>query len=100
MPLIPNKTTTLNNGQKGVLTQAWFRGNTIIFGLPIVLSLYGEGCLIGCLAAPVAVSSFTMAYEMDGDGELASHMVVASTGLSIFTIFVWIFISKNLNLIE
>jgi hypothetical protein len=231
MPLILNKTTDLNNAQKGVLTQAWFRGNTIIFGLPIVLSLYGVGCindvsiiivaivpllnvlavilleiyrgekikplslvlsvlknpliigailgfifvstnikipnialkpltdlsktatplafiilggtlefsklkdnmiltlfgcfgrlivtpliaatfllligvkgvylgcLIGCLAAPVSVSSFTMACEMDSDGELASHIVVVSTVLSIFTMFIWIFVSKSLNLI-
>lgn len=231
MPIILNKTTALNNGQKGVLTQAWFRGNTIIFGLPIVLSLYGDGvlnevsiivvaivplvnvlavlvlefyrgkeikplklflslfknpliigallgflffilkiklpeiitkpltdlsktatpmafivlggtlefskmksnlkltllgcfgrlvitpllatllllalgikgvylgCLIGCVAAPVAVSSFTMASEMDSDGELASHIVVTSTVLSIFTIFIWILVLKTLNLI-
>jgi predicted permease len=231
MPVVLNRTTTLKNGQKGVLTQAWFRCNTIIFGLPIVLSLYGAdslnelsiiivaivpllnvlavlvlelyrgkeinlaslilsifknpliigallgfifhilkitiptiilkpisdlsktatplafivlggtlefsklkgnikltligcfgrlivtpliasifllsigikgiylGCLIACLAAPVSVSSFTMACEMDGDGELASHIVVVSTALSIFTMFIWIFISKRLNLI-
>lgn len=231
MPLILNKTTSLNNGQKGVLTQAWFRGNTIIFGLPIVISLYGTsslnelsiiivaivpllnvlavivlelyrgkdinsislilsifknpliigailgaiffamninlptvilepltdlsktatplafivlggtlefsnlknnlkltlfgcfgrliitpliavailllmgvkgiylGCLIGCIAAPVSVSSFTMACEMDSDGETASHIVVASTVLSIFTMFIWIFILKSFNLI-
>ncbi|MBK5200828.1 MAG: AEC family transporter [Spirochaetaceae bacterium] len=231
MPLILNKKTHLNNGQKGVLTQAWFRCNAIIFGLPVILSLYGDkaysetsiviittvpllnvlavvllelysektikplrliinifknpliigalfgfifygfnikipyiilnpmnsiskvatplafiilggtlelskmenniklillgalgrlivvpliailGCLalgvtgvgigvvMGCLAAPAAVSSFTMAAEMNSDAELAGQIVVVSTLLSIITIFLWIFILATLGLI-
>lgn len=231
MPLILNIKTHLNNGQKGVLTQAWFRCNAIIFGLPVILSLYGDkafsessivivttvpllnflavillelysgkkvqplkliinifknpiilgalfgfffygfdikipaillnpmkslskvatplafiilggtleisqmkdniklilfatlgrlvivpliatlGCLalgitgiylgvvVGCIAAPAAVSSFTMAAEMNSDAELAGQIVVSTTLFSIITIFLWIFILSTLRLI-
>jgi len=40
-----NKATKLTNPQKAVLVQSWFRGNTIIFGLPLAISLYGENGL-------------------------------------------------------
>jgi predicted permease len=45
LSFILNKTTKLSNAQKAVLVQAWFRGNTIIFGLPLATSLYGENGL-------------------------------------------------------
>lgn len=45
LSFILNKTTKLPNSQKGVLVQGWFRGNTIIFGLPLATSLYGESGL-------------------------------------------------------
>lgn len=49
--------------------------------------------------APVAVSSYTMAEQMDGDGELAGEIVVVSTALSILTIFIWVFLLKQLAFI-
>lgn len=49
--------------------------------------------------SPTAVSSFTMAQQMDGDGELAAQLVVFTTGLSVISIFLWIFILKQLALI-
>lgn len=49
--------------------------------------------------APTAVSSYTMAQQMGGDGELAGEIVVFTTGLSIVTIFVWVFALKQLNFI-
>lgn len=49
------------------------------------------------LTAPTAVSSFTMAEQMDGDGELAGQLVVFSSAVSVFTIFVWIFVVKQLG---
>lgn len=45
--------------------------------------------------APTAVSSYTMAEQMGGDGELAGEIVVFTTGISIATIFVWVFILKQ-----
>jgi predicted permease len=45
--------------------------------------------------APTAVSSYTMAQQMGGDGELAGEIVVFTTGVSIITIFIWIFVLKQ-----
>jgi len=49
--------------------------------------------------APTAVSSFPMAQQMDGDGELAASLVVFTSALSILTIFVWVFVLKSISLI-
>lgn len=59
-------------------------------GVEMVALLAMSGC-------PTAVSSFTMAKEMDVAGDLAGEIVVSTTILSIFTIFVWVIILKNLN---
>lgn len=50
-------------------------------------------------AAPIAVSSFTMAQNMGGDGDLAAELVLVSTVSSMATLFLWIFILKTLGLI-
>lgn len=47
--------------------------------------------------APPAVSSFTMAQQMDGDGELAGSLVILGSILSIFTIFFITFILKTMS---
>ena len=47
--------------------------------------------------APTSVSSYPMAQQMDGDGELAGQIVVFTSGLAIFTIFVWIFVLKQMG---
>ncbi len=49
--------------------------------------------------APTAVSSYTMAQQMGGDGELAGEIVVFTTGISIVTIFIWVFVLKQFNFI-
>ena len=49
--------------------------------------------------APTAVSSYTMAQQMGGDGELAGEIVVFTTGISILTIFIWVFVLKQFNFI-
>ena len=49
--------------------------------------------------APTAVSSFPMAQQMDGDGELAASLVVFTSALSILTIFLWVFVLKTMALI-
>lgn len=51
------------------------------------------------LSAPTAVSSFTMAQQMDGDGELAAQLVVFSSAFAVVTIFFWVFIIKQLGYI-
>ncbi|MDD6615687.1 MAG: AEC family transporter [Lachnospiraceae bacterium] len=50
-------------------------------------------------ATPVAASSYAMAENMGGDGELAGELVVTTTAASIVTIFLWIFILKTIGLI-
>ena len=50
-------------------------------------------------ATPVAASSYPMAQNMGGDGELAGEFVVVSTVASIFTIFGWVFVLRNLGII-
>ncbi|MBQ7942502.1 MAG: AEC family transporter [Lachnospiraceae bacterium] len=49
--------------------------------------------------APAAVSSYTMAQQMGGDGELAGEIVIFTTGISILTIFLWVFGLKQLGFI-
>ncbi len=63
-----------------------FRGPS----LGVVLVLFG---------APTAVSSYIMAKKMKNDGELAAQILLLTTMLCIFTIFVGIFILKTLQLI-
>lgn len=55
-----------------------------------VLALFGS---------PVATSSYTMAELMGGDGTLAGSLVVLTTALSIFTMFLFIFGLKQLGLV-
>ena len=50
-------------------------------------------------ASPIATSSYTMAELMDGDGTLAASLVVLTTALSIFTMFLFIFVLKQLGLV-
>ena len=48
--------------------------------------------LLALFASPTAVSSYAMANQMGGDSELAGHLVVFATALSMFTLFLWIFV--------
>ena len=54
--------------------------------------------LIGVFAAPCAVSSFTMAQQMDSDGELAGATVVYTSFFSCLTMFCWTFLFKQLGI--
>ena len=50
-------------------------------------------------AAPTAISSFTMAQQMDSDSELAGQIVVFTSAFCVVTVFMWIFILKQAYLI-
>lgn len=63
-----------------------------IRGMPLACVMLTFGC-------PVAVNSFTMAMEMDGDVDLAGELVLVSTGLSCVTLFLWIFFLRSAGLI-
>ena len=49
--------------------------------------------------APTAVSSYPMAQQMGGDGDLAAASVVFTSGFAILPIFLFIFTLKSLGLI-
>ena len=55
--------------------------------------------LIAAFASPTAVSSYPMALQMDGDGDLAAQIVAFGTALCIVTVFMWVFILKQTGLI-
>ena len=52
--------------------------------------------LLTVFGAPIAVSSFTMAQQMGGDDKLAGQLVVFSSIFSIGTMFLLIFLLKEL----
>ena len=54
--------------------------------------------LVAIFASPSAVTSFTMAQQMDSDYELAGNCVVFSSAISCFTMFMWIFVLKSMGL--
>ena len=53
--------------------------------------------LVAIFASPSAVTSFTMAQQMDSDYELAGNCVIFSSAISCFTMFLWIFTLKCLG---
>ena len=53
--------------------------------------------LLALAASPVAVSSYTMAQQMQGDDELAGQLLMFGTAVSIVTVFLWIFILKQMG---
>lgn len=73
----------------------------IFLTIAVLLGFRGEEliALMVMLAAPPAVSSFTMAQQMDGDSELAGGLVVFGSLFAVLTIFLWIFVLKSMSLI-
>jgi len=53
--------------------------------------------LLSMTASPTAVSSYTMAEEMDSDGELAGQGVVLTTAFSIFTVFIFVLVLNEMG---
>jgi predicted permease len=47
--------------------------------------------IMAIFASPTAVSSFTMAEQMGGDGDLACQLVMFSTVASVLSMFLWVF---------
>ena len=55
--------------------------------------------LLIAFAAPPAISSFTMAQQMDSDYTVAGESVIVASALSCFTIFIWVFVYSSLGII-
>lgn len=72
----------------------------IVIPVAVWFGFSGEAlaCLLVVFASPVAVSSFAMAQQMDGDQALASQVIVLSSAFCLVTLFLWIFALSSLGL--
>lgn len=73
----------------------------ITVAIGVLLGLRNE-MLVPVLAvfgSPIAVSSYTMAEQIEGDGRLAASLVVLTSVCSIVTMFLFIFALKQLGLV-
>ncbi len=74
---------------------------TIVITIAIMLGFRGVEltCLMIMFYAPTAASSYVMAVEMGGDGDLAASTVVTTTVLSVVSMFLVIFSFVSLGFI-
>ena len=72
----------------------------ICMSIAIAMGFRGSDliAMLASFAAPSAVTSFTMAKQMNGDADLAAQIVVLGTLFSILTIFLWIFSLKQFGM--
>lgn len=66
----------------------------------VICGFRGEAlaCMLIVGGAPVAVSSYSTAKALGGNGELAAQIVVVSSALCILTLFGWIYLLSSLGL--
>lgn len=66
----------------------------IFLTIAILLGIRETGlvALMVMYASPTAVSSFPMASQMGGNGEIAGQIVAVTTVLSVVTIFIWTYL--------
>ena len=85
----------------GAAYSARFNVSLVMLTLGALLGYRGDTLvpILAIFGAPIAVSSYTMAEQMDGDGELAASLVVLTTAFSILTMFLFIFALKQLGLV-
>ena len=65
-----------------------------------VLLGFRDAALVGIMAAtaaPTAVASVAMSYELGGDGELAAEIVATTSLLSLFTMFLWVLLLRGMG---
>ncbi|MBU3145289.1 AEC family transporter [Clostridium sp. CF012] len=74
-------------------------GIIIISAVLIGFRQFELGVLLSIFASPIAISSYVMAQNVKSNDELAGQLVATSTILSSFTIFLFVLILKNYNLI-
>ena len=61
---------------------------------------FRDAALVGLMtaaAAPTAVASVAMSYELGGDGELAAQIVATTSLLSLVTMFLWILLLRGMG---
>lgn len=71
----------------------------IFLSLAIALGIrdVSLAALIAVYASPTSVSSFPMAQQMGGNGDLAGGQVIFTTVFSILTVFLWVFVLRSLG---
>jgi len=74
---------------------------TPLLAVPLAVALgFRDAALVGIMAAtaaPAAVVSVAMSYELGGDGELAAQIVAATSLLSLVTMFLWALALRGLG---
>ena len=73
----------------------------IVLTIAVLLGFKGGelAILLALYASPAAISSYSMAVEMGHDGELAAQIVMFGTIICIFTMFIFVFVLKQLGVI-
>lgn len=80
---------------KLVVSPLLFLGAAVALGIRDV----ALACVLISFGAPTAVSSYPMAQQMGGDGELAAEIVAMTSVCSIISTFMFVFVLKTLALI-
>lgn len=69
--------------------------------IPVAVLLgFRDAALIGimaAMAAPTAVASVPMSYELGGDGELAAEIVATTSLFSLLTMFLWVLALRGMG---
>jgi predicted permease len=89
------KDLTFAVAMKLVVVPLIFVGVAVLMGFRDV----ALASILIAFGAPTAVSSFTMAQQMDGDDVLAGQIVVFTTLLSVVSLVAFIFVFKQLGLV-
>lgn len=76
-------------------------GPLVFLTLPIFWGWTGQAIasILIAFGTPTAVSSFPMAKAMNCDADLAGEIVVVTSAVSMFTMFAWIFVLKQMMLL-
>ena len=74
-------------------------GPFVFIAAAILLGFRGNdlGCVLMCTASPLASAAFPMAIARDSDHELTGQIVVTTSFLCCFSMFLWIFLLKQLG---
>lgn len=74
---------------------------TIVIGGAVLLGFRNEAlvAIFSMISPPVASSSFPVASAMGGDGELAGQLLIFTSILSVFSIFLLVYAMRTLSLI-
>ncbi len=96
--------SSLKSNAKAILSVVLCR--LVLVPLPLIIIALSMGyrdvalvSILALFASPTAVSSFSMAIAMDADHELAAQIIMASTLLAMVTIFIWLTLFAQLNVL-